>query len=188
MVLPAGPFGCFSLLKLRNKSGCFSGRLRRRPAHDEKRNNCTSLTHSRLKVQITAAKLSPSPVLLPISCAARTHVELPDQPGTVPDQRHRPVQRPALPVRLHLSVAARRALPHVSLRGPVHAGKQPDGHWEHLRAGSPAALQRCRVGQEHPLFPWSAADGPGETATLEHPTLWFDLLVLGIIPFWPRVG
>jgi len=103
--------------------------------------------------------------LFSISCSTRTHIELPEQPGPVPDQRHRPVQRPALPVRLHLPAAARRALPHVPLRGPVHAGKQPDGHREHLRAGRPAAVQRRGVGQEHSLLPRSAAHGPGETLT-----------------------
>ena len=109
------------------------------------------------------AEFSSSSVLSSLSCTTRTYIELSEQPGTVPDQRHRPVQRPALPVRLHFSAAARRALPHVSLRGPVHAGKQPDGHREHLRAGGQAALQRGGVGQEHPFLPWPAAHGSGES-------------------------
>jgi len=99
------------------------------------------------------------------SSPTRTYIQLPDQPRTVPDQRHRPVQWPALPFRLHLPPAACRALPNVSLRGSVHARKQPDGHWKYLRAGSQAALQCCWVGQEHPLLSRPSAHGSGELAT-----------------------
>ena len=113
------------------------------------------------KVKIWTSPLTqpwcPSP-----SRPAGAHVQLPDQPGAVPDQQQRPVQRAALPVRLHLPAAARRALPYVALRRPVHAGQQPHGHREHLWAGRAPAVQRRGVGQEHPLLPRPAAHGPGE--------------------------
>ncbi|XP_049838131.1 uncharacterized protein LOC126282516 isoform X1 [Schistocerca gregaria] len=73
------------------------------------------------------------------------------------------LQRPLLPVQLHLAAAARRALPHVALR-PMHAAQQHHGHRQHLRTRRPTPLLRRRVGPEHTLLPRSPGDGPGGAA------------------------
>lgn len=96
------------------------------------------------------------------SCPARTHVQLSDQSRAVPAQWEWPVQWTTLSIRLHLSAPTGRALSHVSLWRSVHAVKQPDGHREHLRAGSASSFQRCRVGQEHPILSRPTAHGSGK--------------------------
>lgn len=101
---------------------------------------------------------------------ARTHVQLSDQSRPVPAQWERPVQWATISIWLHLSAPAGGAIPHVPLRRSVHAVEQPDGHREHLRAGSTSSLQRCRVGQEHPILSRPTAHGSGK-ATRDQWTL-----------------
>ncbi|XP_062473481.1 COUP transcription factor 1 isoform X2 [Pezoporus occidentalis] len=85
--------------------------------------------------------------------SARKDATHPAQPRPVrPDQR-RPPERALLSLGIHLPAAAGRALSHFPLRQPVHATQQHHGHREHLRAGRPPALQRRRVGPQHPLLP-----------------------------------
>lgn len=72
-----------------------------------------------------------------------------------------PSERPLLFVRIHLSSAARGALPDLTVREPVHAAREHHGHREHLRARGPTALQRRGVGQKHSVLPGPADNGPG---------------------------
>ncbi|KAM6187429.1 COUP transcription factor 1 isoform 2-T2 [Sarcoramphus papa] len=96
--------------------------------------------------------------------SARKDAAHPTQPRPVrPDQR-RPPERALLSLGIHLPPAAGRALPHLPLRQPVHATQQHHGHREHLRAGRPPALQRRRVGPQHPLLPRPADHRPGGLA------------------------
>ncbi|XP_042643716.1 COUP transcription factor 1 isoform X2 [Tyto alba] len=96
--------------------------------------------------------------------SARKDAAHPAQPRPVrPDQR-RPPERALLSLGIHLPAAAGRALPHLPLRQPVHATQQHHGHRKHLRAGCPPALQRRRVGPQHPLLPRPADHRPGGLA------------------------
>ncbi|XP_057254347.1 COUP transcription factor 1 isoform X4 [Pezoporus wallicus] len=93
--------------------------------------------------------------------SARKDATHPAQPRPVrPDQR-RPPERALLSLGIHLPAAAGRALSHFPLRQPVHATQQHHGHREHLRAGRPPALQRRRVGPQHPLLPRPTDHRPG---------------------------
>ncbi|XP_025899861.1 COUP transcription factor 1 isoform X1 [Nothoprocta perdicaria] len=96
--------------------------------------------------------------------SARKDAAEPAEPGPVRAHQRGPPQRALLPLGLHLAAAARRALPHVALRQPVHAAQQHHGHREHLRAGRAPALQRRRVGPQHPLLPRPADHRPGGPA------------------------
>ncbi|XP_057254345.1 COUP transcription factor 1 isoform X2 [Pezoporus wallicus] len=96
--------------------------------------------------------------------SARKDATHPAQPRPVrPDQR-RPPERALLSLGIHLPAAAGRALSHFPLRQPVHATQQHHGHREHLRAGRPPALQRRRVGPQHPLLPRPTDHRPGSSA------------------------
>lgn len=88
-----------------------------------------------------------------VSGSARTNASNPAQPRPVRADERGPSERPLLSVRIHLVIAAGRALSDVPVREPVHAAQQYHGHREHLRAGGQAALQRGGVGQEHPFLP-----------------------------------
>ncbi|XP_044302802.1 COUP transcription factor 1 isoform X1 [Varanus komodoensis] len=96
--------------------------------------------------------------------SARKDASEPAEPGPVRADQRRPAERALLPVGLHLAAAAGRAVPDVALRQPVHAAQQHHGHREHLRAGGAAALQRGRVGPQHPLLPGPADHRPGGPA------------------------
>ncbi|XP_028829187.1 nuclear receptor subfamily 2 group F member 1-B isoform X1 [Denticeps clupeoides] len=106
----------------------------------------------------------PLPFRLSVSGSARKDAPHPAQPGPLRPVQRGPPEPPRLPVGLHLAAAARRALPHVPLREPVHAGRQHRGHREHLRAGGAPAVQRRGVGPQHPLLPGPADHGPGVAA------------------------
>ena len=78
----------------------------------------------------------------------------------------RPAERLDVPEQLHLDAAARRAVPDGALR-PVHAAQPDHGHREHLRAGGAPALQRRRVGAQHPLLPRPPDHRPGGAAAAQ---------------------
>ena len=78
-------------------------------------------------------------------------------PGPAPRERGR-LQRTHVLIELHLDAAARRAVPDRALRTVRHAAEQHTGHREHLRTRRSPALQRGRVGAQHPLLSRAAGD------------------------------
>lgn len=96
-----------------------------------------------------------------VSGSARTNASNPAQPRPVRTDERGPSEWPLLSVRIHLVIAAGRALPDVPVREPVHAAQQYHGHREHLRAGGSIALQRRGVGEKHPFLSRPADHRPG---------------------------
>lgn len=96
-----------------------------------------------------------------VSGSARTNASNTAQPRPVRADQRGPPERPLLSVRIHLFIAAGRALSHVPVREPVHAAQQYHGHREHLRAGGSVALQRRGVVEKHPFLSRPADHRPG---------------------------
>lgn len=96
-----------------------------------------------------------------VSGSARTNASNPTQPRPIRADQRGPSEWPLLSVRIHLVIAAGRALSDVPVREPVHAAQQYHGHREHLRAGGSFALQRRGVGEKHPFLSRPADHRPG---------------------------